>query len=358
LKIITTISSVGRTFVDQIAGVRGVGTDVKYVANTSPKTAGNALAGPKSEHAAYAELAKPEVWTYPALVSADTSVRTRFFAEASVIIATGEDIGYRLAFSALRHRSRAPVLIIFHGHSAYSPRNRLIIAALKQFRQVHWLTLSGSLQQQLLRDMRVPARQCHVIGHAADTDYFRATTAVPPLPLIAAAGTASRDYATLVEAVRPLDVPVRIAADSAWLAEPVNFGPSSLPSHVEARSYETFDRLRDLYDRATLVTVPIRPVRHAAGFAVIAEAMAMSRAVIATRNAAVSDFIIDGENGFLVDPSDVATLRARIETLIADPKLASAIGQAARKTMETQFSLDAWARRLDGIVRATSGRAA
>ena len=106
------------------------------------------------------------------------------------------------------------------------------------------------------------------------------------------------------------------------------------------------------------MSVPIKPVRHAAGFAVIAEAMAMSRPVIATRNAAVSDFIVDGQSGFLVDPGDVATLRARIEALISDPALADQIGRAARQRMETQFSLSAWAARLDDIVRATLGRAA
>ena len=332
---------------------------IKYVVNSPPKETGDASSdGPKSEHAAYADLAGPDICDYQSVVGAHPSVRARFFAEASVIIATGEDIGYRLAFEVIRRRSSARVLIIFHGHSAYSPRNRLIIATLKRFRQIHWLTLAVSLRQQLLRDMRISERQCHILGHAADTDYFRATCTVVARPLIAAAGTASRDYATLVEAVRPLNMPVRIAADSAGLAEPVHFGPSELPSHVEARSYETFDRLRDLYDQATLVSVPIKPVRHAAGFAVIAEAMAMSRPVIATRNAAVSDFIVDGQSGFLVDPGDVATLRARIEALISDPALADQIGRAARQRMETQFSLSAWAARLDDIVRATLGRAA
>ena len=303
--------------------------DIKYVANTPPKPLSATMAeGPKSEHAVFQEAVRPDVWTFERLFSAPPAERRSFFRGASVIIATGEDIGYRLAFEALRHGSKARVLIIFHGHSAYSPRNRLIIAALKRFSQIHWLTLSNALRLQLVRDMAVPEGQCHNLGHAADIGYFAPSSQRRADPLIASAGTASRDFATLIEAVRPLETPLKIAADSAWLAEPVNLGSGPLPPHVEARSYETFSRLKDLYDRATAVVVPVRPVRHAAGFAVIAEALAMARPVIATRNAALSDFVIDGENGFLVDPGDVVGLRARITELVNNRDLATQMGLA------------------------------
>lgn len=330
-------------------------SDIKYVANTPPKPLTATMSdGPKNEHAVYAAAARPDVWTFERLISAPSGERRSFFKDASAIIATGEDIGYRLAFEALKNRSKARVLIIFHGHSAYSPRNRVIIATLKRFGQIHWLTLSKSLRDQLIRDMAVPERQCHNLGHAADIDYFEPSPHRPSDPLIASAGTASRDFATLIDAVRPLDVPLKIAADSAWLAEPVNYGNGPLPPNVEARSFETFARLKDLYDRATVVAVPVRPVRHAAGFAVIAEAMAMARPVIATRNAAVSDFVIDGETGFLVEPGDVMGLRARLTTLVKDPDLALEMGRAARARMVSKFSLSAWADRLSEIAHATA----
>ena len=40
--------------------MNGVGTDIKYVAKTFPKEAGNALADPKNGHTAYADLARPD----------------------------------------------------------------------------------------------------------------------------------------------------------------------------------------------------------------------------------------------------------------------------------------------------------
>ena len=210
--------------------------DIKYVANTPPKPLSATMAeGPKSEHAVFQEAVRPDVWTFERLFSAPPAERRSFFRGASVIIATGEDIGYRLAFEALRHGSKARVLIIFHGHSAYSPRNRLIIAALKRFSQIHWLTLSNALRLQLVRDMAVPEGQCHNLGHAADIGYFAPSSQRRADPLIASAGTASRDFATLIEAVRPLETPLKIAADSAWLAEPVNLGSGPLPPHGAPR---------------------------------------------------------------------------------------------------------------------------
>ena len=127
-----------------------------------------------------------------------------------------------------------------------------------------------------------------------------------------------------------------------------------VPEPSRAFMRETFALLKDLYDRATAVVVPVRPVRPAAGFAVIAEAMAMARPVIATRNAALSDFVIDGETGFLVDPGDIIGMRARITELVNDRDLATKMGLAARTRMESKFSLLAWSDRLSAIIQATS----
>jgi glycosyltransferase involved in cell wall biosynthesis len=105
-----------------------------------------------------------------------------------------------------------------------------------------------------------------------------------------------------------------------------------------------------LYAAAAFVVVPLYPAFHACGLAVIAEAMAMGKAVITTRVAGRSDFIIDGENGFYVEPGDVGGLRAKVKALLDDPARAAAMGVAARSRMAQLFSLEAYVERLMEVI--------
>ena len=98
------------------------------------------------------------------------------------------------------------------------------------------------------------------------------------------------------------------------------------------------------------------PARFACGYAVIAEAMAMGKAVIATRTQVVSDFIRDGENGFLVEVGDVSGLRERIEWMLNNPMIAKTMGQQARKDIEEHWSLPAYCQRLESALTATSSQ--
>jgi glycosyltransferase involved in cell wall biosynthesis len=60
------------------------------------------------------------------------------------------------------------------------------------------------------------------------------------------------------------------------------------------------------------------------------EAMASGTPVIASRVGGLPEVVEDGKTGFLVAPGDVAALRQRIETLLADRALASRMGAQAR----------------------------
>jgi glycosyltransferase involved in cell wall biosynthesis len=67
--------------------------------------------------------------------------------------------------------------------------------------------------------------------------------------------------------------------------------------------------------------IPLLDVTFACGYAVIVEAMAMGKAVIATRTQAPSDLIEDGVSGIYVPPGDVAAMRREIEKLLSNPNL-------------------------------------
>ncbi len=273
----------------------------------------------------------------------------------SGFLATGEDVGIPMAILALVLRVKQPVHIVTHGSYFGSGKFARIIRILGSNRHLHFLCLSETLRSALVNEFGVRASQAHNTSYGVDTGFFRPVPWVTGgRPVIASAGTASRDYQTLAKAVSGLDADVQIAADSAWFREPVNVGEEETPSNVTIRSCGDYVGLRDLYARASFVVVPLCEARRACGYAVIAEAMAMGKAVITTRVSSASDFIVDGETGMYVKLGDAADLRLKIDTLLCNPALAIEMGRRARTRIEREFSLEAYCKGMEDVVRLTA----
>jgi glycosyltransferase involved in cell wall biosynthesis len=273
----------------------------------------------------------------------------------SAMLATGEDVGVPLALLSWVRRSRRPVFLITHGSYFASERFGRLMRVLRRNGRLHFLCLSESLRRILVNDFGVRPENAHNTSYGVDTSFFHPShRADDPAgsgePLIVAAGTAKRDYRTLVEAAEGLDAPVHIAADSTWFREPVNIGDREVPPNVTIRSSGDYAGLRDLYARASFVVVPLRPARHACGYAVIVEAMAMGRAVICTKTESPGDFLADGETGFYVKPGDAEDLRLRMEALLCNPELAREMGRRGRARIEREFSLDAYCDRIESVI--------
>jgi glycosyltransferase involved in cell wall biosynthesis len=86
--------------------------------------------------------------------------------------------------------------------------------------------------------------------------------------------------------------------------------------------------LERLYARAAVVVLP--SYREGLPLCVI-EAMAHGRPVVASAVGGIPELVRDGETGFLVEPGDVAGLRAAIQRLLADPELRRRLGRAGRE---------------------------
>jgi glycosyltransferase involved in cell wall biosynthesis len=69
------------------------------------------------------------------------------------------------------------------------------------------------------------------------------------------------------------------------------------------------------------------------------EAMAMGRAVVATRVGGVPEVVEDERSGLLVPAGDVEELARAILRLIKNPDFRARLGEAARRTVEARFSL-------------------
>ena len=110
---------------------------------------------------------------------------------------------------------------------------------------------------------------------------------------------------------------------------------------------------------ATLAEVAQADVFVLASFAeglpvALMEAMALGVPCVSTTIAAIPELIEDGENGFLVSPSNVEALSGALRSLAKDKDLRRKLGQQARVTVEARYNLgrnldllaSTWRRRL------------
>jgi glycosyltransferase involved in cell wall biosynthesis len=70
------------------------------------------------------------------------------------------------------------------------------------------------------------------------------------------------------------------------------------------------------------------------------DAMAASRAIVATRAGGIPEVVADGETGFLVEPRDKAAMAAAIVRLLLDAPLRSRMGAAGLARVRERFSAD------------------
>jgi glycosyltransferase involved in cell wall biosynthesis len=88
-------------------------------------------------------------------------------------------------------------------------------------------------------------------------------------------------------------------------------------------------------------------VREGLGIALL-EALAMSKACVASRIGGIEDIITDGENGILTDVGDSDSIAHAVLKLMSDDGLREAIGRSGRRTVEERFTLD---RMSDDIIK-------
>jgi starch synthase len=85
------------------------------------------------------------------------------------------------------------------------------------------------------------------------------------------------------------------------------------------------------------------------------EALAGGAAVVASRVGGIPEVVDDGVTGLLVPPDDPSALAAAMNTVLADPKRAAAMGQAGRERAVTEFGWAAIARQTADLYESLIG---
>ena len=72
----------------------------------------------------------------------------------------------------------------------------------------------------------------------------------------------------------------------------------------------------------------------------LVDAMAASKAAVATRVGGVPEVVVDGETGFLVPPRDHEAMAERIVALLKDDARRARMGEAALKRARERFTVE------------------
>jgi len=260
-----------------------------------------------------------------------------------------------LALSAVRllnpGRGRVP-LQVRTVHTMRPPRS-LSNRWLLRHGAAHLITVSSTLQRDLAERLRISSARISAIAGAVDSQRFHPAlsgahirrelgmSTTTPLVGIVARLAPSRGHLTLVEAFAQ----VHTAIPAARL---LIVGKGEFRPHIERRIRELglaeaviFGGYRedDLPEvlAAMDVFVLLSPGSEGSCRAVL-EAMAVGKAVVATRVGALQDIVLDGETGLLIAPHALTALVHAISRLLRAPEQARQMGLRGRQRIEHGFS--------------------
>ncbi len=223
---------------------------------------------------------------------------------------------------------------------------------------------SASLKGELSRGCGVPLGRISVIHNGVDTDYFqpvpdgaRLSKEGPPVVLSVARMVPNKDQGNLIRAfalVAP-DFPqaqLWLVGEGSSLGAFEQLAEQSLPPG-SFRFIPARPDLRPLYRQAGLLALSSRGESLPN---VVLEAMASGLPVAATAVGGVPEIVTPAQTGWLAPPGDPAALAAVLGRMLANPEQCRAMGRAARRRVELDFSLRAMVSRYEEVLWTSLGR--
>jgi glycosyltransferase involved in cell wall biosynthesis len=123
----------------------------------------------------------------------------------------------------------------------------------------------------------------------------------------------------------------------------VGCGPRVLLPGVHVKGWLAPEQVKTNFEQASVFCLPTRIEPFGVVFL---EAMAHKLPVIATGIGAIPDFVMDGENGFLVQPDNIDQLADRIIKLLDSPELCKKMGQSGHHLFWERYNWPDTGRRM------------
>jgi glycosyltransferase involved in cell wall biosynthesis len=265
---------------------------------------------------------------------------------ADCVVATGGNMGFALAALARIGVMRKPVAAIQCGvlNFRHGFWRRKISSGL--LRRMHTLLFGEAELQPMRQFFDLPADCISVNLFGVDTNFWRPDPAVKRDIVVSIGNDGRRDFSTLVAAADRIEAPVHIVTKLPL--------PETLPANVAHHrgswhgSELSDEKIRELYQRARAVVVPLQPTNQPSGQSVTLQAMACGAPVVLTETEGLwsREQMVEGRNVLLVRPSDSGQLAARVQEVIDDEEAIARLGSAGRQTAVQSGNIEFFAQRI------------
>jgi glycosyltransferase involved in cell wall biosynthesis len=89
--------------------------------------------------------------------------------------------------------------------------------------------------------------------------------------------------------------------------------------------------------------------------AALIDAMAASKAAVATAAGGIPEVLVDGETGFLVPPRDAAAMAEKLIVLLKDAQLRARMGEAALRRARDRFTVERMVNEIAAVYERLAG---
>lgn len=261
-----------------------------------------------------------------------------------LILTHTEKVSFPLALILKWFRSSKPhIIVLSRITSVDSKRSKQKIWFLKKTgSSVTRFLIWSSVQRRIaIERFGVPPEKIILLKRGIDQLFWKPRKV--ETDMICSAGMEARDYPTLVNALRHLEVPCHIAAGASrgdiFKTIETLHEIRHVPQWVTIGPKSPVD-LRSIYARSRFIVIPLLPTDSDNGLTTILEAMAMGKPVICTKAEGQVDIIEDGVTGIYVPQGDPVAMRAAIKTLWDDPDRCEEMGRAARSFIVNQHNME------------------
>jgi len=260
----------------------------------------------------------------------------RTFPDADAYVSFSERVGIPLAL-LLRHRKNRPAHIMI-AHRLNSRAKRLIDGIGRWRCGVDRVITLCTAQRQYAE--RIVPGASVFIRQGIDERYFHPSE-VEEEDYVLSVGSESRDYETLVCAILEAGLKLKILSSSPWCRKRRDM-PKALPDRVELLDRMDYGALRDLYQRARVVVVPLCDVDYAAGLNGVLEGFCVNKPIIVSNSRGIADYVSHLRNACVVPVSDVDAMAAALGTVYSDALLREELKRGAKESVLEYANLDSY----------------
>ena len=267
------------------------------------------------------------------------------FSHFSLYLSSSEKSAIPLSFFMSAFREDAPHILIGH-HLSSIPKTRLY--RYWNFREhiSHVICVSQPQAEFAVNSMDFPDTKVDFLYDKVDHRFFRPDNNQDG-DYILAIGQEQRDYKTLVNAIEGTGIKLVIVASSPW--SQFNLEIMERPN-VSLVSNIPYTELRDLYNGAGMLLVPLFENNYGAGLNTMLEAMAMAKPLIITKTIGIENYVQHGETGICSSPGNSDELRDNISKLWGDQKERKRLGSNARQAIVENMNIDIYVEKIAEIV--------